>query len=254
MTLAATALVATTAAAEPPPTPATPSGRLTAEKSLRTGFIDLNGYYDSRQATGLTVNLLANLPASLQYFSLTNFVNLGGAMSLRDQETFYTEQNLRWSPQPPLPVALTTQWVVRAGEQNDALRAGVLWKVSKTPVISSALATVGLSYHVNLHAFQFDFIEEVGWRGQVEHVYKLRPLSGALGARFYLAGFMDHNLWLGGPAGTETSRIVTEHQLGARLIGGLHVVTELRYNQFLADQRLGIGVGLQYFLPFQLKP
>ncbi len=217
----------------------------------RTGFLDFNGYYDSREATGFTVNMLANLPASLQYFSLTNFVNANDARHLRDIDAFYSEQNLRWTPSASLPFALTTQWVVRGGEKNDAVRLGGLWRVSKTRALANAFSAIGLYYQVGLHAYQFDFIEAGGWRGQIEHVYMCRPLKSSFGSRFYVSGFVDHNLWLQGPSGTKRSRILTEHQLGVRVAYGLHVVTELRYNPFLADERLGLAVGLQYMLRFQ---
>ncbi len=45
--------------------------------------------------------------------------------------------------------------------------------------------------------------------------------------------------------------IVTEHQLGVRLFDQLHVVAELRYNEFMADD-VGVGVGLEYIVPFEL--
>lgn len=216
----------------------------------RTGFIDLNGYYDSRGATGLTINVLANLPASIQYFSLTNVSNATNAMSLKDLDSFYSEQNLRWAPFEALPVALTGQLVIRSGEQNDMFRIGVRWNLSQTSVFSS----LGLNYSVTFHGHQFDFIKEKGWRGQLEHAYRLKPFTGHFGSRFYLAGFVDHSLWLKGPAGTNANQVVTEHQLGGRLFDGLHAVVELRYNQYLADKQLGVGFGFQYFMPIHMNP
>ncbi|MFT5338258.1 MAG: hypothetical protein ACI9YL_002275, partial [Luteibaculaceae bacterium] len=38
-----------------------------------TGFMDFNVYRDSRDFQNITINLLANLPNKIQYFSLNNF-------------------------------------------------------------------------------------------------------------------------------------------------------------------------------------
>ncbi len=59
------------------------------------GLIDINGYYDTREFTVLTINLLASLPWRLQYFSLTNYSNPIESDTAQDLENFYSEQNLR---------------------------------------------------------------------------------------------------------------------------------------------------------------
>ena len=45
--------------------------------------------------------------------------------------------------------------------------------------------------------------------------------------------------------------VVADTQFGLRLYKGLHAVTELRYNGFLAEQdRFGIALGLEYKINF----
>jgi len=37
--------------------------------------------------------------------------------------------------------------------------------------------------------------------------------------------------------------------LGLKLVLGLHPLGELRYNELFAENRLSLGLGMQYFVP-----
>src|SRR3989338_4089976 len=74
------------------------------------GFIDLNVYpYDTRDLSTYTINLLANLPARLQYFSFVNYTTPVSTNKNFDLQNFYTEQNLRWGLPKDLPLDATIQ-------------------------------------------------------------------------------------------------------------------------------------------------
>lgn len=223
------------------------------EPTQYTGLLDFNGYVDTRDFSVLTINALANLPGRVQYFSLTNYFGASSGADLRDLESFYSEQNLRWAPYEKLPLDLTIQWVIRSPQTNDQLRGGVRWRVSHTSRLKSLFEAIHAFYSVNVHLLQVDFVTTTGWRGQIEHVYKIRLFPTLMDRRLYLSGFLDHNLALGAPTGTAPSRVVTEHQLGLRVVGGFHVVSEFRYNQFFATKRRGVGIGIQYVVPFILN-
>lgn len=223
-----------------------------APKSVYKGMLDFNGYYDTREFSVMTLNVLVNLPGNVQYFSLTNYANTLGAEKLTDFSHYYSEQNLRWAPFSNVPLDLATQWVHRSGENNDMLRVGLRWRLMHTPFLQSLFEKIGLMYFINFHALQIDFQDAAGQGMQIEHVYRLNILPELLDKRVYLAGFLDHNLWLGGDAGSQVSTLVTEHQLGVRVIDHLHLVVELRRNEFFAEKQNGIGLGLQYIVPFTL--
>ena len=221
------------------------------QKPELAGFVDVNLYYDTRRFATTTLNTLVRLPARFQYFAFINMFAPLNSGAPTDVSLFYTEQNLRWNLHASVPLDASLQWVLRSGEANDMLRVGVIWRVSSTPVISRLFAKISLFYSLAVHGYQLDFVEEPGWRWQLEHVYKIGLFAHAWGDRAYLAGFLDHNLWVGGgDARPFASRVVTEHQLGVRLVGGLHVVAEYRFNEYSETDQHGAGFGLQYVMKF----
>jgi len=224
-----------------------------APKPQRTGLIDLNGTYDTRGFGVYTVVLLANLPARVQYFSMTNYAAASGAERYSDLEGFYSEQNLRVAPAQKVPIAATAQWVVRSGPANDTLRLGARWRVGATPGLKDLFAALRLNYSVNVHIVQSDFAKTPGWSWQMEHAYRARLFPDQLDGRVYVAGFADHNIVQGGSDGAYSSRVVTEHQLGVRTWGQLYAVVEARRNEFMDQQPNGLGVGLEYMMPLVMR-
>lgn len=232
----------------------------TKEKSHENhGFLDFNGYYDSREFSVMTLNILAKLPNRFQYFSLTNYVGnsdtaIGNTDKASELHTFYTEQNLRWGIKEGLPFDLTAQWVIRNSSVNDDLRLGIRWRLSNTPKIETVFKKLNMFYSVNFHLVQFRIHSETEFMTQIEHVYKIMVFPKLLNKRLYISGFADQNIVdvlddSGKKTGTSL-KWVTEHQLGINLIDQLYLVAEYRINDFLPYGNSGIGYGLEYKIVF----
>jgi len=218
------------------------------------GFVDLNAYYDSRESTNVTIGLLLNLPLRLQYFAFVNLFGPTQASRVGDQELVFSEQNLRWRLHEEAPLDVVAQYVIRSGPDNDVLRLGLRWRFSATPVIAQLFDLLHLRYGFSVYAFETDFQAPALYALQIEHVYKLQVLPEHFGDRVYIAGFIDHNIRIGGAADVPVSRVVTEHQLGIRVVAGLHIVAEFRFNEYMAQDQVGVGLGLQYLVPFRYQP
>lgn len=207
-----------------------------------TGFIDFNGYYDTRDFSVFTINLLANLPIRFQYFG---FINFEGPKETTDLGTYYSEHNLRWAINNTAPVELTLQWVTRPGIENDILRLGVRVPLNKVSFLTAFLNRINLRYGINLHVAEYGEGRSPKYFTQIEHGYQWQLFK----KRVYLAGFIDHNF-----VTDETNNVrdvwVTEHQLGLRLISNFFVVAELRINDYLPKDNVGLGYGLQYKVVF----
>lgn len=211
------------------------------------GFLDFNGYYDTRSFSTLTVNLLSNLPSGFQYFSLTNFSGAIDGDPAGDLGAFYSEQHLRWSPSSSVPLDLTALWNLKSGDRNDVVRFGVRWRPGDTGGIGDFLKTIRLAYTINLHAAKLTWEPTGGWQPQIEHAYRWDLIPG----RVYVGGFLDHDLQFGGDETLPRSRVVTEHQLGYQMLPGLYAVLEARVNQRMGpDDDTGLGFGFEYQVPF----
>ncbi|MFC2175765.1 hypothetical protein ACFLR1_02180 [Bacteroidota bacterium] len=210
-----------------------------------SGFADFNAYYDTRQFSVFTINLLANLPYRFQYFSLTNFQSPKRSFDL---ESLYTEQNLRWGVHKNVPLDLTFQYVIRNGKDNDDFRFGLRWVVNKTPGLDSAFHKIHLTYSVNPMFIQFRSKAKPAYMTIIEHVYRLNIAPGPLNNRLYIGGFVDQNFVY---SNSKVSlKWVSEHQLGIRLVSQLYAVAEFRINTFLPDEQYGLGYGLEYKVIF----
>ena len=215
-------------------------------KHKNSGFIDLNGYYDTRDFSVLTINLFASLPHRLQYFSLTNYTN---NQDSPDLEGFYAEHNLRWAINKKLPLDLTYQYVLRQGEKNDDHRFGLRWRLHNTPYLNDLFSKINMTYTVNPMFVQLRSKTEVEYMTIIEHAYKIRVFPEQLNNRVYIAGFADQNFKY-----LDNDKLkfewVTEHQLGIRLIDELYAVAEYRINTFLPAENYGLGYGLEYKIIF----
>lgn len=215
----------------------------------RFGFIDVNAYYDTREATTLSINYLAVFNNGLSYFSFINFdQNFFEADEKTDFSSFYTEHNLTYSPFKKLPFDLNMQFVFMSGEQNDKLRFAPTWRVSSTPGINKFFNKIGLSWGINFHVLQFQSKhDQDDMTFQMEHFYKWNILADKLDNRVYIAGFADHTL-----AGKNAKGLVTEHQLGIRLFDSFYAVAEYRhFSYFPKDYQNGVGFGVQYEVMFK---
>ncbi|MFH1619269.1 MAG: hypothetical protein ABIG11_05125, partial [bacterium] len=189
------------------------------------GYLDFNYYYDTRDFNVFTINSQLKMTRQLEYFSFVNYFNSAKTSLNRDLTNYYTEQNLRWSLLPGIPAEAVVQYVSTGGGKNDVLHFGGRWRVSSTGWFENFLKRINMFYAVSFFPLQFDSREGYHW--QIEHVYRMELFPDLTDKRLYLSGYADHNI---GPGNLPW---VTEHQLGIRLVGGLHAVSEYRHNGFL---------------------
>lgn len=220
-------------------------GQKENDKPKLTGFLDFNEYYDTRDFSTFTLNVMANFSDRLQYFSLTNY---SSNTSVKDIEGFYAEHHFRWNVCKKLPLDLTQLWVNQSGPSNDNIKYGIRWRLNQTPKIDSLLKKIKLMLFVNFHLVEFAAHRSAAGFTQMEYVYKIDVLPSKLNNRLYISGFADQDLIWGANASLK-SIWVTEHQLGIRIIGQLHAVAEYRINEYLPDKS-GWGLGIQYFAAY----
>ncbi len=90
-------------------------------------------------------------------------------------------------------------------------------------------------------AFKVFPYESDGRGGQASLAWN-KKFDNVFDGRLSAGGFVDANFNAGA---TGRTVVVTEHQVRMRLFEGLHLITEFRPNEFLADD-FGIAPGLQY--------
>lgn len=214
----------------------------------RFGFMDLNGYYDTRGGTTLSINYLAILNKKLSYFSFVNYQQGGfGIDKPNDFDFFYTEHNLTYSPFKKLPFDINVQGVFIGGEKNDKLRIAPSWRVHSTPGLDKFFKSINMTYGINFHVLQFSATPNDDFTWQMEHFYMINIAPKKLNNRLYLSGFADHTM-----GGKLSKGLVMEHQLGARLFDQFYAVAEYRYFSYLPDKyKSGMGLGLQYLILFK---
>lgn len=209
----------------------------------KKGFIDFNVYpylSDVDSDNVITMNVGASLPARLSYFSLINFGNANDESELEDTTTYYTEQNVRWKITEASPLDLTLQMNFRTGPNNDRHRLGVRWRLNDTYSFKDLFSAINLKYSINFHAVQFD--DANVW--QLEHVYRLT--FPYFSSRMYLSGFVDHTFNETLPDTVPTNPIVSETQLGFRLVENLYLISEYRINQYRRGDVKNLAVGAEY--------
>lgn len=213
----------------------------------RFGFIDVNGYYDTRDATTFTINYLGVLTERLTYFSFINYQQFSFTDENEDFNDFYSEHILYFSPVKTLPFDLTVQGVLMGGRRNDKLRLGINWRAHATPKLGEILRRLNIRYSAAFHLLQFGYdfpLDDFTW--QIEHVWSIQILPKLTGRRIYISGFADQTI------GGEIARgLISETQLGIRLVDQFYAVTEYRYfGYFPKEFRHGVGLGLQYLVLF----
>ena len=193
-----------------------------------------------------TLNALVKLPHGFSYFSLLNLMNQSDHRPLADTTGYYTEQNLRYSPSPLVPLDLTLQYNLRSGDENDRLRLGFRWRLNDTPMVDIIFDYLHLAYSINFHALQIDRQDRYVW--QMEHVARLSIPH--LDQRLYVAGFADHTFNGSTPEGAPSAPLVMEVQAGVRLFDQLHAVAEYRVNQYRVGSESNVAFGAQYVARF----
>lgn len=205
------------------------------------GFIDPNVYYDTRGSYDFTLNALAVLPLRFVYFT---FANYGTADENPDLTGYYSEHHLYWGVSEKSPFDLSLQWMNLSGNMNDALRLGFRWRAGSTSGIEKIFKTIGLTYTLAFHVFQFDDARaQSPWMAQIEHFYHLSLFKN----RIYITDFADQDIHYDN---SKLFTFVTEHQLGFRIIDNLFAVAEYRLNDYFPVNKTGVGLGLEYFIGF----
>lgn len=216
-------------------------------KNSTKGFLDFNLYpylSDVDNDNTLTINMFSGLKNRFSYFALLNIGNQKGEDELRETNTFYTEQNIRWKISESSPIDLITQLNFRTGEDNDRHRFGFRWRLHDTVNLSYFFKKISMKWDINFHLLQFDQADANIW--QMEHVFKLS--FPYISERLYLAGFVDHTFNEDLPTDIPSNPVVTETQLGYRIYENFYVVTEYRVNQYRRSNVNNLAIGLQYKL------
>ncbi len=214
-------------------------------KNSAGGFLDFNLYpylTDVDNDSVFTLNIASALPNRFSYFSLMNISNQANAAEFSDTVGFYTEQNLRWKISDNSPIDLTLQYNMRSGEENDRTRLGFRWRLSDTGVMKDFLSALHVVYSINFHLLQLDDENENIW--QMEHV--LWVTFPGITDRLYLSAFADHTFNEDLPNHYPSDPIVSEAQLGYRLLNNLYFVSEYRLNEYRRSDVNNVALGLEY--------
>ena len=211
------------------------------DSTAATGFVDLNGYNDTRHFGVFTINLMANIHNRVQYFS---FVNYQGAANTTDLSTFFTEQNIRYAIKKNSPFDITLQYVIRNNSGNDDVKLGMRWKLSQTKGFASFCKKINLFYTINPMFLQMQEKKSAKYMTQIEHVYSINVFPTLFNKRVYISGFADQN-FIFDKNNVLSFKWITEHQIGVKLIDNFYAVAELRLNNYVAKQ-VGLGYGLEY--------
>ena len=216
-------------------------------RNSRGGFIDLNIYSylsDVDNDNVITINIFSNLPNRFSYFSLINIGNQSGVSELKDTDSYYTEQNIRWKIFNESPFDLTLQANLRSGENNDKLRLGFRWSLNNTSFLQNIFTHLNLSYSINFHIIQFDVNPQYVW--QIEHVFDMR--FPYISDRLYLAGFIDHTFNEDVSVGIPNNPIVGEAQFGIRIIDNLYIIAEYHLNEYRINDVNNFAAGIEYMI------
>lgn len=209
------------------------------------GFVDFNGYWDSRDFYVLTYNISLTGEGPFQYFSLTNYQSPKESFNL---ETFYAEHNLRWKVLKNVPLQMTAQYVIRNAKE-DHVRLGVKWNLHQSKLLKSTLEQLNLRYSINPMFIDWGAADGVHYATTIEHVFFVKIAPNLLNDRLYMGGFADQNLRTD-QNGNVQCTLVSEQQLGVKLTKGFYAVVEYRINEFVTAEPKGIGYGIEYKVTF----
>lgn len=104
--------------------------------------------------------------------------------------------------------------------------------------------SLNLAWSINFHLLQVDDTDANEW--QMKYVFRWE--TPQLSKRLYIAGFIDHTFNENLPEDIPNNPIVSEVQVGYRLIENLHIVLENRINQYRRNDVNNTTVGIQYIL------
>lgn len=216
------------------------------------GYIDANGYYDTRGFTTVTINSFAVLPRGFSYFAFVDYTNDFDAPELADSSSFYTEQNVQWGRWMSSPLELHLQWGLGAAvgyDIPDVARVGARIHARPTHAVGRffdrihLFATLTYFPYVQYLAFE----RPNAWESQISFFYRLEPFADRIDHRIYLQGWGDFDF----RTGKGLLDVITEHQIGIRLAGEFYAIAEFRHASFMA-KTTGVGFGLEYRMRFEI--
>lgn len=206
-----------------------------ADESRTFGRDSLHAEYQFDTRGFNTVHLMgsARLPAGFNLWGFVDFEagkNAGGSRG--DSASFFYEIDLRrkvWRD-----FGIVAEVNDAAGSRNALVRAGLFYMPSCAFLSENAtfLLVKGFAY------------ESDDKGGQVSLALN-KGFPGFLDGRLSAGGFVDVNIDSG--RDENDANVVTEWQVRFRVLGGLHALAELRFNEFLSAGRdLGAGLGFRY--------
>ena len=173
-------------------------------------------------------------------FSVWGFVDIEGAETLganrEDFSRFFLEIDLKkklWEHG-----GLIAELNDLQGEDNTIGRFG-FYLAPKLPDIGIERGLLKGAARIGFKIFPL----ETDYRGWQASMNWNKQFDSVLDGRFSAGGFLDLN-FNAGPTQDDLV-IITEHQVRFRLVEGMHLITEFRLNEFLADD-FGIAPGIQY--------
>lgn len=210
---------------------------------IKGGFIDFNYYYDDRDLNVFTINLLAMLPWDIQYFSLNNMSSSSGSGNNFDLSGYFMENHFR------RPIAKNHKWLapldwtvqfVDGSSAKQLVRLGTRVRTQDIAgPIGEFVKSLGLWVNVDFHWYESD-----GEGMEIEPVYGGKYFDDFL----IVEGFADIDF---NQKNEINDKIVTEHQVGIRIVDNLYYVTEFKYNGNRGDgDRWSTAFGLKYTVPF----
>ncbi len=208
--------------------------KMSDTKTFGKPRIRMEYQFDSRDVNNLNVDGTAPLPYGFNLWGFVDFYSPfdRGDRSRFEEANFFYELDLK-----------RKVW-------NDV---GFILEVNEQQGVANTVGRAGVSYDptwliLNEHDLFLTFkafpVESDGHGYQLSVAWDKR-FPDWLGGRFSTGGFFDAN-FDGGP-GHDEINLVSEVQIRYRLIGELHALTEVKYNEFLGDDDdWGVGVGFQY--------
>jgi hypothetical protein len=221
------------------------------------GYLYFSGYYDTRKSLRLTGQAMALLPYGFDYFGFVDYDNAYDAPKIGEFDRYYGEQNVMWGPRG-WGVDVHAQWAMgggASGEIPDVLRGGIRWRVDALPRV----ATWFQRQHILARMTYFPLVYRTGgnqvpgFHSQLSGFYRWEIAATKIDRRVYVSGWVDLDIFSKGEKHVE---LLTEHQLGLRLIATFYAVAEFRHlylDKFArSGQETGVGFGLEYQIPFAL--
>ncbi len=203
-------------------------------KTAGKARLSMEYQFDTRGFNTFNLTGGTPLPAGFSLFGFVDFESPDGGVddSRYDLSEFFFEIDLKRKVWEDLGVVVEANEM--QGADNALSRLGLFYAPS-----CQILEDLDLFFFVKIFPFESD-----GQGYQISFTWDKR-FPSFLDGRFSIGGFLDAN-FENGP-GRDKVLIVSDTQIRYRLLEGLHLLAEIRVNEFLgAKKDVGLGLGLQY--------